>query len=400
MYFNQISLAPADPIFLLSDQSAKDQRAHKIDLSMGLYYDEAGKIDALNIIKKITLDYQQQPINHLYLGIAGHPKLISLIPQISVGTEYAKKYAVASVQCVGGTGGLRVTADYLKVHHGQSTVWLSTPTWVNHWGIYHAAGLHTAYYPYYDAQNQSLAFDQLIAHIDTHAKAKDVILLHACCHNPTGVDFSLDQWRILGDLLKKKEMLPIFDMAYQGFGDGLMEDLAGIHQIIDLTEVALICNSFSKNMGLYGERVGGITVVSPDQNATLNVISQLKACMRTNYSNPPRHGAQLASMILENDEYQKQWIAELNQMRLRIEKARQELQKALDHHGISLCQRGNGFLTEQKGMFSLLNFSPEQLKKLREDFAIYLVDGGRINLAGLQSKHIEPLCLAFQKILA
>jgi aspartate/tyrosine/aromatic aminotransferase len=399
MYFSHVPLAPADPIFLLSEKSAKDQRSSKIDLSMGLYYDEEGKLLPLKIIQKVTEIYQAQPTNHLYLGIAGHPQFIAKIPKVTVGQAYMSKFAVASVQCVGGTGGLRVVGDYLKVHHAQATVWLSTPTWVNHEGIFHAAGMQFAYYPYYDAKAQAISFDALIQTIETKAKAKDVILLHACCHNPTGVDFSVEQWVILADLLAKKEILPVFDMAYQGFGDGLMADLKGIHTILDRCEVALICNSFSKNMGLYGERVGGLTVVSVDQQATLNVISQLKACMRANYSNPPRHGATLASLILNDDAHFQAWQIELETMRQRVVAARVALKQGLDSAGLILGPGDNDFLVNQKGMFSLLNFNTSQLTVLREQYGVYLVDGGRINLAGLQMKHIPSLCEAFKAVI-
>jgi aspartate/tyrosine/aromatic aminotransferase len=224
------------------------------------------------------------------------------------------------------------------------------------------------------------------------------MLLHACCHNPTGVDLTIEQWQILADLLAKKEILPVFDMAYQGFADGLMDDLKGIHTILDRCQVALICNSFSKNMGLYGERVGGLTVVSVDQQATLNVISQLKACMRANYSNPPRHGATLASLILNDDLYFQEWQSELEMMRQRIVQARISLKQGLDAEGLILGPGDNDFLVDQKGMFSLLNFSTEQLTLLREQYGIYLVDGGRINLAGLQMKHVPVLCEAFKAL--
>ena len=398
MYFSHVPLAPADPIFLLSEKSAKDQRSSKIDLSMGLYYDEQGKLLPLKIIQKVTEIYQAQPTNHLYLGIAGHPQLINKIPEVTLGKAYMAKFAVASVQCIGGTGGLRVVGDYLKVYHNQATVWLSTPTWVNHEGIFHAAGMSFAYYPYYDAKAQSVAFESMIQTIETQAKPKDVMLLHACCHNPTGVDLTIEQWQILADLLAKKEILPVFDMAYQGFADGLMDDLKGIHTILDRCQVALICNSFSKNMGLYGERVGGLTVVSVDQQATLNVISQLKACMRANYSNPPRHGATLASLILNDDLYFQEWQLELEMMRQRIVQARISLKQGLDAEGLILGPGDNDFLVDQKGMFSLLNFSTEQLTLLREQYGIYLVDGGRINLAGLQMKHVPVLCEAFKAL--
>lgn len=388
MFFDRIEAAPADPILGISEAFKKDPRADKINLSVGVYKNEQGETAILKCVKqaeKILLDTEN---TKSYLPISGLPEYGRLARELIFGKnhEYVDGGKAVSVHCPGGTGALRIGADFLHQQNVTATVWISDPTWANHYQIATSAGLKFERYPYYDRVNHSLAFERMM---DTLSQAKegDAVLLHACCHNPTGIDPTKEQWETIANFLAEKKLLPIIDFAYQGFGHGLEEDAQGVRIIASRCKELLIASSFSKNFGLYNERVGVLTVVCNDADVASRVFSQLKISVRTAISNPPAHGEKIVTTVLSDPALRAQWEEELAQMRNRILEMRKLLVEKLSQAGAG----DYSFIAEQNGMFSFSGLDKEQVERLKREFGIYIVGSGRICVAGINHSNIDRL---------
>jgi aspartate/tyrosine/aromatic aminotransferase len=395
--FENVQAAPADPILGLSETFKKDPRPDKINLSVGVYQDAAGKTPVLATVHEAEERILRNEKNKSYLPIDGSPQYADLVQQLLLGEghEAIKSHRCATAHTPGGTGGLRVAGDYIKQQHGKATVWVSDPTWVNHNQIFEAAGLGVKSYPYFDAKSNGLAFDAMIAALDK-IPAGDVVLLHGCCHNPTGVDPTPAQWKTIAQVVARRGLLPLVDFAYQGFGDGLREDAVGLLELIGPDSELLICSSFSKNFGLYRDRVGALTVVAKNQQQAQNVLSQVKRCIRSNYSNPPAHGGLIVTNILSDPALRKQWEGEVAGMRARIKEMRELFVKTLAAKGV---KADVSFITRQRGMFSFSGLNKDQVAKLKDQHGIYIVGSGRINVAGMNAQTMDRLCEAIKAVM-
>lgn len=397
--FKTIPVAPPDAILGLSEAFAKDPRPNKINLAVGVFKDAQGKTPVLTSVKAAEKKLLDSETTKGYKPIDGDPKYAQVVTAMLLGEghEAVTSGRVATADTPGGTGALRVAADFIHAQFPGATIWCSDPTWANHPQIFAAAGVASKTYPYFDAANNALAFDKMIAALQQIPKG-DVVLLHGCCHNPTGVDLSVEQWKQVAQVCAAGGLLPLVDFAYQGFGTGLREDAAWLSAMLGPDTDLLICSSFSKNFGLYNERVGALTVVTAGKAATEAVLSQVKTVIRANYSNPPAHGASIVTTIMDDPALRKQWEAELTAMRDRINGMRKAFAAALDQRGIKLSPRGNAFITEQKGMFSFSGLTKQQVQKLKDDYAIYIVGSGRINVAGMTDATMASLCDAIAAV--
>lgn len=395
--FENIPLAPADPILGLLDLFRADQRPNKINLGIGVYKDETGQTPVLTSVKKAEQILLESEITKNYLGIDGLAAFGQCTQVLLFGADspiIAAKRA-RTAQTPGGTGGLRVAADFLAKNTAVKRVWISQPSWPNHKGVFASAGLGTAEYAYYDAANHTLDFEGMLQGLQ-NAQAGDVVLFHGCCHNPTGIDPTEAQWRILADLSREKGWLPLFDFAYQGFARGLEEDAQGLRIFTENHSEMIIASSYSKNFGLYNERVGACTLVAADAEAADRVLSQLKSCIRANYSNPPSHGAAVVATILGNDALRTMWEQELTGMRERIKRMRQLFVSTLREKG---AQQDFEFINQQNGMFSFSGLTKEQVLRLRDEFGVYAVNSGRVNVAGMTTDNMAQLCEAIVAVL-
>ena len=400
--FADIATAPPDAILGLSEAFAKDPRPGKINLAVGVFKDAAGKTPVLASVKAAEKKLLETEATKCYKPIDGDPAYAKVVTDMLLGDGHAAAKAgrVATADTPGGTGALRVAADFIHTQFPGATIWCSDPTWANHPQIFAAAGVASKTYPYFDAANNALAFDRMLEALG-QIPGGDVVLLHGCCHNPTGVDLSVAQWREVAKVCARRGLLPLVDFAYQGFGTGLREDAAWLEAMLaaapDLE--LLICSSFSKNFGLYNERVGALTAIAGDAARADAVMSQIKTTIRANYSNPPAHGASVVTTIMQDAALRRQWEGELTAMRDRINGMRAAFAAALDQRGLSLSPRGNGFITEQKGMFSFSGLSKQQVQKLKDEHAIYIVGSGRINVAGMTDATMAPLCDAIASVM-
>jgi aspartate aminotransferase len=391
----RVQAAPPDPILGLSSAFAADDRPNKLNLGVGEYRDATGATPVLDVVRTAEARVYDAPPNKRYLPIDGTPEYGSLVRELLFGAGKGEDETTVTVQAPGGTGALRVAGDFISRHFPGARLWLSEPTWANHPKIFEAAGLTTAAYAYYDAASHGLDADRLLAALN-QIEAGDVVLLHACCHNPSGVDPDLDTWKAIGQVLAKRGILPLLDFAYQGFGEGLEEDAAGLRAMRELVPEMLIASSFSKNFGLYQDRVGALTVVSADAGAAASVLSQLKTCVRTNFSNPPAHGSAVVTTILSDSELRKQWLEELTRMRERINGMRGALVDGLRQHGAS---QDFSFIARQKGMFSFSGLDKSQVERLKSEHAVYIVGSGRINVAGVTPDRLDTLCKAIVSVM-
>jgi aspartate/tyrosine/aromatic aminotransferase len=395
--FESVSLAPADPILGLSEAFQQDVRPQKINLSVGVYQDASGKTPILESVKRAERLIWENETTKGYLKIDGAAEYGLRIQELLFGADspiVAEGRAVTS-QTPGGTGALRVAGDFIHRHFPQAKLWLSAPTWPNHPNIFHAAGIETVSYPYFDKANNRLAWDDLCDALN-RVSAGDVVLLHGCCHNPTGIDPTPDQWKTIAAILRERGALPLIDFAYQGFATGLREDAAVLEAFCAPGTETLVCSSLSKNFGLYRERVGALTLVAAAQADVVKAQSQVKSAIRANYSNPPSHGGAVATTILGQSELRGLWEEELTAMRNRIHQMRSLLVAGLKQQGV---RQDFSFIADQKGMFSFSGLNPEQVQKLRDDYAIYIVGSGRINVAGMTTANMEPLCAAIAAVL-
>ncbi len=395
--FDALKMAPPDPILGLTEAFNADTNPDKINLSVGVYQNKDGVTPILATVKEAEKRLLKAETSKAYMPITGSPQYDQLVQQMLFGDDHSIITASRAVTAhtPGGTGALRVTGDYLKKLFPNATLWLSDPTWGNHPAVFKAAGLPTKTYPYFDAERNSLDFDNMIDAI-SKIPAGDVVLLHGCCHNPTGVDPSPQQWSEIADVLSRNGVLPLVDFAYQGFANSIELDACGLRTLADKLDELIICSSFSKNFGLYRERVGALTIVAADNDTAKIVASQLKVCIRTNYSNPPAHGGAIVAAILSDPELRAGWEAEVKQMRLRINDMRQLLATTLAGKG---ANRDFSFITQQYGMFSFTGLTKEQVATLRDKFSIYIVGSGRVNVAGITPGNIDPLCQAIVSVL-
>jgi aspartate/tyrosine/aromatic aminotransferase len=396
--FEQLELAPADPILGLSEAFERDPNSRKINLSVGVFTDEQGVTPVLKSVKLAEERLLRSENSKSYLSIAGLARFNPLVQELVLGPEHAslRDRRVATIQTPGGTGALRVAADFLHQHFPQTSVWCSRPTWVNHPKVFEAAGLGVQTYPYLDAAERCLDFGAMMDQLRQVPRG-DVVLLHGCCHNPSGVDPTDEQWEQIAQLITQRQLLPLLDFAYQGFGAGLDADAQGVRHIADKAPEVLIASSFSKNFGLYRERVGALSVVASTPDRAQAVLSQLKSCVRANYSNPPAHGAAIVETILQDRELRELWHEELNAMRSRINGMRKLFVQTMLKYA---PDRDFSFLLPQQGMFSFTGLRPEQVDRLREHYSIYIVRSGRINVAAITTQNVEPLCRAVAEVLA
>ncbi len=397
--FAHVALAPPDAILGLSEAFKKDPHPDKINLGAGVYKDEEGRTPVLACVKQAEARILEQEPSKTYLPIDGAPAYGEAVRELIFGREHpiVENRRAVTAHCPGGTGALRVACDLLKRVRPDATVWLSAPTWPNHPQITEAVGLETANYRYFDRASNGLDFSGVIDDL-SRVGANDVVLLHGCCHNPSGVDPTPEQWAQLGDLLAQRQAIPLADFAYQGFATGIREDAGSIHALCDRLPELIICSSFSKNFGLYSERVGALTVVAATEERALAVQSQVKSLIRANYSNPPVHGSAIVTTVLGDAGLRERWQQELAQMRDRIHAMRRLFARELDNRGVKLSPAGNDFIVAQKGMFSFSGLSPEQVGKLRDEHAIYIVGSGRLNVAGMTSSNMPRLCDAIAAV--
>jgi aspartate/tyrosine/aromatic aminotransferase len=395
--FELVKEAPPDAILGLTEAFAKDPNPRKVNLGVGVYVDERGRTPILESVKaaeRLLLAAEQ---SKSYLPIQGSAAFGAAVRELLVGADAVVHPSgrVATAHTPGGTAALRVAGDFLHKLRPDMRVWLSDPTWANHRPIFSAVGLRVETYPYFDPSTHGLAFDRMLEAIE-RIPAGDVVVLHGCCHNPSGVDLTLGQWERVARALAYRGVLPLVDLAYQGLGTGLSEDVAGVLALARAGCEVLICSSFSKNFGLYNERVGALTVLGRSQRETDAVMSQVKVSVRCNYSNPPAHGGAIVSTILGDAELRGRWEAELGQMRQRIVRVRELFVKALAAKGI---RRDYSFLTRQKGMFSFLGLTQEQVETLRQKHGVYVVGSGRVNVAGLNESNIDRVCEAIAAVV-
>jgi aromatic-amino-acid transaminase len=401
--FEHVEPFGGDPILSLNEDFQKDPRPGKINLSIGIYFDDAGRIPVLDSVRQAEAKVVARNAPKPYLPIEGAANFREEVQKLLFGAGHEALAAdrVATIQSVGSSGGLKVGADFIARWLPGSEVWVSDPSWENHRSMFEGAGLAVHTYPYYDAATGALAFEAMCEAL-RRLPAKSVVLLHACCHNPTGVDLTREQWDMLIPLLAERDLLPYLDLAYQGFGDGIVEDAYAVRALAAARGTNgrplsfFVANSFSKSMSLYGERCGALSVVCASREEALNVLGQLKFTVRRNYSSPPIHGGQLVAAVLGDTELRPGWERELAAMRERIQAMRKALHATLTRK--MPARRFDYFLT-QRGMFSYTGLSPEQVDRLRDEFAVYLVRSGRMCVAGLNSSNVEATGLAMAAVL-
>ena len=390
--FENLTAAPTDPILGLADLYNKDERANKINLSVGIYKDDTTKTPILESIKKAEHLLLNDEITKSYFPIDGL-KSFNIATQILLfGSENER---ARTAQSPGGTGALRIMADFLARRTKIKRVWVSNPTWPNHRSVFQMAGLEVREYHYYSAQTHTLDFDAMMSSLN-QVTAGEAVLFHGCCHNPTGIDPIPEQWQAISDLALKNGWLPLFDLAYQGFGQGIEEDVYGLRLFANNHPELLIASSYSKNFGLYNERVGAFTLIAANAEIADRAFSQVKTIIRANYSNPPAHGAKIVSYILNNEELKEEWIDELTSMRQRIHRMRQLFVKTLQDKG---ANQDFSFIAKQNGMFSFSGLNEKQVLKLRNDYGIYIVNSGRINVAGMTLDNMSRLCESIVEVL-
>jgi len=395
--FSAVEMAPRDPILGLNEQFNADTNPAKVNLGVGVYFDDQGKLPLLGCVLAAEKAMLDAPKPHAYLPIDGIAAYDAAVKALVFGADSEPVTAgrVATIQALGGTGGLKVGADFLKHVSPAAKVLISDPSWENHRALFTNAGFTVESYRYYDAATRALNFDGMLADLNA-AAAGTIVVLHACCHNPTGYDISPTQWDQVIAVVKAKNLLPFLDMAYQGFGYGLKEDGAVIGKFVAAGLLFFVATSFSKSFSLYGERVGALSVVCESKEEAARVLSQLKIVIRTNYSNPPTYGGAIVTAVLTSPELRAQWEAELGDMRVRIKAMRQKLVDGLKAAGV---KQDMGFITRQIGMFSYSGLSKDQMVRLRNEFGVYGTDTGRMCVAALNSKNIDYVCASIAKVI-
>jgi aromatic-amino-acid transaminase len=395
--FAAVEMAPRDPILGLTEQFVADTRPNKVNLGVGVYFDDNGKLPLLACVKaaEAQLVAAAKPRGYLPIdGIAAYDKAVQGLV-FGADSEAVQSGRIATVQALGGTGGLKVGADFLKRVNPNAKVLISDPSWENHRALFSAAGFAVESYPYYDAATRGVRFDAMLAALKA-APAGTIVVLHACCHNPTGADITPEQWTQVVQVVQAGGLVAFLDMAYQGFGGTLAEDGAVAQQFLAAGIDFFVSTSFSKSFSLYGERVGALSVVCENADEAARVLSQLKIAVRTNYSNPPTHGAQIVATVLTTPDLRKQWEEELAGMRLRIRAMRQALAEGLAAAGV---QEDLSYITRQKGMFSYSGLSKDQMVRLRDEFGVYGLDSGRICVAALNRANLPTVVEAIVQVM-
>ncbi len=395
--FERIAAAPADPILGLADLFRADDRPNKINLGIGVYKDETGKTPVLTSVKKAEQYLLENETTKNYLSIDGIADFGRCTQELLFGADSAliSGHRARTAQTPGGTGALRIAADFIATQTSAKRIWVSNPSWPNHKNVFAAAGLEVCEYDYYDAAQHTLDFNGLVNSLSA-AQAGDIVLFHGCCHNPTGIDPTAAQWAQLAELSLAKGWLPLFDFAYQGFARGLEEDAEGLRAFAASHQELIVCSSYSKNFGLYNERVGAFTLVAADATVVDTAFSQVKATIRANYSSPPAHGAAVVATILDNSALRALWEQELTSMRERIQRMRQLFVNTLQEKG---AKGDFSFIINQNGMFSFSGLTKDQVVRLREEFGVYAVNSGRVNVAGMTPDNMSQLCEAIVAVL-
>ena len=395
--FSAVEMAPRDPILGLNEQFAADTNPNKVNLGVGVYYDDAGKLPLLKCVQAAEAQIMGTPKARGYLPIDGIAAYDGAVKGLVFGSDsdVVTSDRVATIQAIGGTGGLKVGADFLRRMGTSKQVLISDPSWENHRALFTAAGFDVDTYPYYDAAKRGINFDGMLARLNS-AEAGTIVVLHACCHNPTGYDIDPAQWDQVVATVKARNLTAFLDMAYQGFGFGIQEDGAVIQKFVDAGLSFLVSTSFSKSFSLYGERVGALSVLCESKDEAAKVLSQLKIAIRTNYSNPPIHGGTVVATVLGTPELRAQWEQELAEMRDRIKVMRQTLVDGLKAAGV---QADMSFITKQIGMFSYSGLTKDQMVRLRNEFGVYGTDTGRMCVAAMNSQNINYICKAVAAVL-
>lgn len=396
--FQKVDAYAGDPILSLMERFKEDPRSDKVNLSIGLYYNEDGIIPQLQAVADAEARLNAQPHGaSLYLPMEGLNSYRHAIAPLLFGADHPvlKQNRVASIQTLGGSGALKVGADFFKRYFPQSRIWVSDPTWENHIAIFEGAGFEVSTYPWFDDETNGVRFEAFLAKLQTLPE-RDIVLLHPCCHNPTGADLSNAQWDEVVKVLKARNLIPFLDIAYQGFGAGMEDDAYAIRAIASAGLPMLVSNSFSKIFSLYGERVGGLSIVCDDAETAGRVLGQLKATVRRNYSSPPNFGAQVVAAVLNDPALKASWLAEVEAMRTRILAMRQTLVDALKE---AVPGKNFDYLLKQRGMFSYTGLSAAQVDRLREEFGVYLIASGRMCVAGLNSRNVQRVAQAFAAVM-
>ena len=393
-FFSNVALAPSDPILGLTESYKADTRTQKVNLGVGVYFDENGKIPLLSCVQKAEAALIAHKSPRAYQAIHGQPEHHKQIQKLIFGDNHPilSSETLLTAQSIAGTGALKLGADLLKHHVGIQEIYLPNPSWENHRAIFETAGLKVNQYHYYDPKTRQIDFDALMDSLKK-IPPSSVVLLHVCCHNPTGADLSMEQWQNCLSLIQQCGHLPFFDMAYQGFAQGIAEDTAPLRFFANQGYPCLIASSFSKTLSLYGERIGALTLIQSTATEAKNVLSQLKRVIRTNYSNPPIYPAKIVTEILSSPSLRALWDEELAFMRNRIKEMRAALVKKLSESNLSF-----DFINQQNGMFSYTGLTPTQVEKLRQDFGIYAVSTGRINVAALNAANVDYVADAISKV--
>lgn len=395
--FAVLDMAPPDAILGLTEAFKKDPRPHKINLGVGVYKDANNATPILDTVKKAEERLLAQEKSKNYLSIPGSSDYAAAVQSLLFGGDHeiVKTKRAHTAHTPGGTGALRVCADFIHTRFPNASIWMSDPTWANHPNVFQAGGVAVKTYPYYNYETKGLNFDAMM---DTLRQVPqgDVVLFHGCCHNPSGMDPDPDQWMAIASLAAKQGFLPLVDFAYQGFGDGIEEDAVAVRAFAEAGCEMLICSSFSKNFGLYCERVGAMTLVGENADAAERAFSHVTSCIRANYSNPPFHGAGIVATILADPALRSQWDDEVKDMRDRINGMRQLFVDTLKAKGVT---QDFSFIATQKGMFSFSGLNKQQVARLKDEFAIFIVGSGRINVAGMTADNMDYLCESIAKVL-
>ena len=390
-----VQMAPRDPILGVTETFVADKNPNKINLGVGVYCDDNGKVPLLECVRRAEREQIEAAPAHSYLPIDGLQSYDRAVMELVFGAETAKSGRIVTVQALGGTGGLKIGADFLRRLAPEAEVWISEPSWENHRALFENAGFKVNTYPYYEPKTRGLDFAGMLGALE-RLPAGSIVVLHACCHNPTGVDLSREQWQQVLDVVKKRELVPFIDLAYQGFGDGIDADGFAVRLFAGAYSPVFVSSSFSKSFSLYGERVGAFSALTESADEAARVLSQVKRIVRTNYSNPPTHGGRIVATVLAAPELRALWEKELAGMRDRIKSMR----KALVEKIKARAPRADfSFMLAQRGMFSYSGLTKEQVARLRAEFSIYAIDTGRICVAALNSKNVDYVAEAIAKLL-
>ena len=387
-----VPMAPADPILGVTEAYVADQNPRKVNLGVGVYYDDNGKIPLLECVRHAESERLKSAPHRGYLPIDGLQAYDRAVQELVFGSQ---KPNIVTVQALGGTGGLKIGADFLKAFYPGAQVWISEPSWENHRQLFEAAGFKVESYPYYDPQTHGLNFAGMQRALSA-LPAGTIVVLHACCHNPTGVDLTGEQWRAVLDIVTSRGLIPFLDLAYQGFAEGLVADAYAARLFAEAASPVFLSSSFSKSFSLYGERVGALSVVTADADEAARVLSNVKRIVRTNYSNPPTHGGQIVATVLGDPQLKALWDRELGAMRERIKAMRKRL---VDNVQARVPGADFGFVLQQRGMFSYSGLTREQVRRLRDEYSIYAIDTGRICVAALNSKNVDYVADAIAKVI-